>query len=376
MIEHAVAGAAIEAVQLHFGGEIRASDHAAQCGCAHLLHFHEAHVASHAGAYLFDKGIGHAQTPENRFGHTGSELGMAVEADAIARVGSGGRFGDVVQEHGVGKGGGTQGHIIEHHQRMGENITFGVEFRRLLLMLEIRHLREKGAQQAQCFERPDGLAGALRFHENPREFIADAFGADVSEPGCFGADCGGGVGIELEVEAMRKAHGAQHAEVILLKAQVGISDAADDSRLQIVLALDKIMERLGDGVPEHRVDGEVAPLGIFFCGRKCDGIGMASVGIALIDPERGHFEEAAILFGDNDAEVPSDGIGVWKNVQDLIGGGCGGNVVIIGCALQELIAHTSAGPIGFVAGLLEALDKGRGGGLQVLLLLGIRLRAG
>jgi len=60
------------------------------------------------------------------------------------------------------------------------------------------------------------------------------------------------------------------------------------------------------------------------------------------------------------SELCSHGVGVRKNLHYLCGGCAGGHVVVGGLALEQKIAHASAGQVGLKALLAQGLDD-RGG---------------
>src|SRR5690348_9486280 len=72
-----------------------------------------------------------------------------------------------------------------------------------------------------------------------------------------------GARLDCKAEAGREAHGPQQAQVIFLEALLGITDGANQARLDIVLSTDVVDDAILDRVKEETVDGEIAPAGIF-----------------------------------------------------------------------------------------------------------------
>ena len=69
--------------------------------------------------------------------------------------------------------------------------------------------------------------------------------------------------IDLEAEPRGERDGTQHADGILLKAELRIADRSDDPPSQIVYAVHVVDDREGSDVVEKRVDREIAAEGVF-----------------------------------------------------------------------------------------------------------------
>ena len=69
--------------------------------------------------------------------------------------------------------------------------------------------------------------------------------------------------LNFKFENRREANGAQHSQSVFREALRWITDGANQPRLEISAAADKVDHFLRDGIEKHSVDGEVAALGIF-----------------------------------------------------------------------------------------------------------------
>src|SRR6476619_3031390 len=100
-----------------------------------------------------------------------------------------------------------------------------------------------------------------------------------------------------------------------------------------MLAVHVVDDFLCDWVVEEAVDGEVAALGVVLGGSEVDGVGMAAVGVSGVRAEGGDFNLASGAGSEDcyDAERGSDrkGAAVSEELADLVGGGVGGDVVIL-----------------------------------------------
>ncbi len=189
-----------------------------------------------------------------------------------------------------------------------------MKLRRLLDALHARDLGEDFGEEAgfvQQFEGPAGMALGEHFGQLVADALA-ADGVDFRGEAAHGGGCGG---FDLEAEAGGEAHGAQHAQMVLFKALLGLADGADDAGVEVGEAADIIDDggaesfgkRAGFSVggqgsasegiaglalrqpdQQQAVDGEIAAADIFFgAGGVADGVGMAAIGVGAIGAEGG-----------------------------------------------------------------------------------------
>ena len=200
-------------------------------------------------------------------------------------------------------------------------------------------------------------AGGIGAGENFDEFIADAFGGDDFGVGGESAEGFPGGGFDGKAELDGEADGAEEAEAVFGKAGEGIADGADLLGSEVGLALDVVEEFIFEGIKKHAVDGEVAPLSIFFGGGEGDGGGSATVEVGTVDAEGGDFKNVIVEAESDDAECFALGIGGFGEEElDLVGGGGGGDIDIGIGALEEGIADATSGVNGDVAGLGKFLN--------------------
>lgn len=200
-------------------------------------------------------------------------------------------------------------------------------------------------------------AGGIGAGENFDEFITDAFGGNHFGVGGKSAEGFPGGGFDGEAELDGEADGAEEAEAVLGKAGEGIADGADLLGSEIGLALDVVEEFIFEGIKKHAVDGEVAPLGIFFGGGEGDGGGPATVEVGTVDAEGGDFKNVIVEAESDDAEGFALGIGGFgEKGLNFVGGGRGGDIDIGIGALEEGIADATSGVNRDVAGLGKFLN--------------------
>ena len=102
------------------------------------------------------------------------------------------------------------------------------------------------------------------------------------------------LGLNHKVQTAGKAHRTQHAQGVLVKATLGITDSANQLALQITLAVVAV-DKPALGMPGHGVDGKVAA-GQIVLERGCtlDTLRMAPIGVKAIQAVRGDLDTLAI----------------------------------------------------------------------------------
>jgi hypothetical protein len=100
-----------------------------------------------------------------------------------------------------------------------------------------------------------------------------------------------------------------------------------------------------------------------------DLVGAAAVGVGAVGAEGGYFSQGgyAIELSGNQhyAEVSANGEGAWEEIKNDAGSGRGGDIVVLGLAAEQQIAHAAACEIGLMAFFLEsAQDSVCGGELR------------
>ena len=201
-----------------------------------------------------------------------------------------------------------------------------MKFRRLFYTVQAIDLRQDLFQQAGAVQQFEGAACAA-FGEHPRELVADALAADLVNLTGKGVDRGSGPLFDREIEAGGKAHGAQHAELVLFEALLRIADGADDMRAEIGAAAYKVKHRGLEitgffpdlWIEQQAIDRKIAPDDIFLRAfREAYRFGAATVGVGSIIAEGGNLGDdlpAVDFVGDkNDAEVSSNSEGARKEL--------------------------------------------------------------
>ncbi len=199
----------------------------------------------------------------------------------------------------------------------------------------------------------------------------------------------GGVGgrFEVEAEARGKTHGAEQAQVVLFQAALGAADGAEDASVEVGEAADVVDDgscgerAFGEAlrvdaewIEQETVDGEVAALDIFFGAEGvADFVGTAAVGVSAVGAEggdlNGHLRWGG-LFGctlrlgshEDDAEVGADGESAREHVEDDVGAGAGGDVVVLGLAAEEQVADAAPGEVSLKARGAQRGEDAAGGG--------------
>lgn len=96
--------------------------------------------------------------------------------------------------------------MLEHQQRVSENISLRVKFRRLLDAAQHRDLRQHDRKNPGPFEKPHG-SGRVRPGQHRREFAAQPLPGEFAALRGETADCAFGRRVQPEPETRNEAHG-------------------------------------------------------------------------------------------------------------------------------------------------------------------------
>ena len=107
--------------------------------------------------------------------------------------------------------------LREQQQRVGEDVALGVVVGRLLDALHRRDLRQHVREQAGLVEQLEAAPRGA-FGEDAHDLVADALPGDAGDRRGVGANGREGRRLDGEAEARREAHGAQHAQAILVRS--------------------------------------------------------------------------------------------------------------------------------------------------------------
>ena len=345
-IEFAVAGLAIEAVEFEVFVELGKTDEAFEGGSAHLGDVFELHVIGDEGFDLVGVVIGEAEAAAETIGHADADLDVAIEADAVTRLGGGaegGGLADVVEQDAPGKSGrNSGGKAFEHEEGVDPDVALGMELLGLRNSFQSADFRENFGEQTKLVKEFKSAASGT-FGKKFGEFFANALSRDNVNFACVFANGREGCGVDGITKARGEADSTEHAELIFHEAARGLPDRADDSSGKVGTATDKIEDIAGVVVHEETVDGEVAALHVFFCRLGIDDlVGMAAVGVANVGTEGGHFDFEGILADEYDAELCADIEAVGEESQHFLRRCVCGDVIIRGFAIQKDVPHATA----------------------------------
>ena len=213
----------------------------------------------------------------------------------------------------------------------------------------LRGFRQQRRQQAVHFEpletghRVAGQEQLQGFLEQPRR---GGFGQQRRQP--RQRFCGGR--FDLKIQLCGEPRGAQHAHRILAVARVRIADQAQQARLHVGIAagvvadreiLDRVIQRIGGEVAADRVllDGSVDVV-------AQDAAALVHLAVALdiaatVGAEGRDFDDLAAVHHVRQAEAAADQAAVAEQALDLLRGGAGGHVEILGRAADQQVAHSA-----------------------------------
>ncbi len=188
--------------------------------------------------------------------------------------------------------------------------------------------------------------------------------ADQLREGPLGGDASGQAGLDrergprrrLDGEAERRdeADGPQHSQGVLTEAGARIPDGADDPRLEVGPAVERVDDVTGrTGLVErdrHRVDGEVAA-GEVVVERVAEGdvVGPPVIRVRPVAAEGGHLV-GPVGQGHDDRPEAVLVAGVGQEGEEAIGAGVGGHVPVAGDDAPREVPHAAADEMDLVAG--------------------------
>ena len=118
--------------------------------------------------------------------------------------------------------------------------------------------------------------------------------------------------------------------MVLGKAGCGITNGPDHPRLQIRLAIDKIVDGVGGGIEEQSIDREIAAGGVFLGGTEAHRIRASAVAVFAVAAEGGDIEHVTALTHQKHPEMGPDLVGTGEEREKLVWSGVGGDVKILG----------------------------------------------
>ena len=106
-----------------------------------------------------------------------------------------------------------------------------------------------------------------------------------------------------EIEPAGEAHGAEHAQGVLLKATVGLTHRADLATSQVTAAVVAV-EQTANRMPGHRVHREVAPREVILDARGAlHALGVTAVGVKPVQAIGRDLDALAVHHGRDAAEL-------------------------------------------------------------------------
>ena len=233
---------------------------------------------------------------------------------------------------------------------------------------EVADDRQQAAQRAdlaQDLEAVEGVAAA----QQPQDLLQHARRGAAHEVVRRLAHRRERLGGDGEAQARGELGGAQDAHRVLAEAHARVADRADQPRLQVAQAVAVVEDRVARRVEEQRVDGEVAAQRVLLRRAELvvarDQHVLAFVGRLRRAAERRALQDlgVAVEVQVGELEAPADDAAVAReDALDLLRPGLRRDVVVLGRAAEEQVAHAAANEVG-----LEArLDQALGGADRVL----------
>ena len=245
-----VAGVHQQAAQRGIGDFLLHQRDGAQMQAYQFLHEAEAFIQ------------GQAEALEDAFGDARAHGVVSVEGPADARHEAlGVRLGDVVHQRRPAQpqvlADGRR--VVEHLQGVPEIVLVAVIID-FLHAVEVHDLGQDPVEQAALEQEREPDRGHRAGHDLV-QLVHDALVRDDVQAVGHARDGGEGVGMDVEAKLGGEAHGTHHAERIVAEGEIRRQGRADDARLQVADAAERIQQDAVIGLvqrPAQRVDGEIA----------------------------------------------------------------------------------------------------------------------
>ena len=236
--------------------------------------------------------------------------------------------------------------------------------------LPVRSRLQPGQDLSQDLERHPaaGPAGGQQLVQ----LLPDPLGRNAPQPLPLlqGGRRGGGVEGQFFLRA--EAVQPQDAQPVLLKAAGRLAHRAHHPADQQVLPAPKGVDEALGLVVGHGVDGKIPPgqVGLHI-GHELHPVGVASVGIAALHPEGGHFIKAPALPDGDGAVLQPGGDAVLfpKERHRLLRPCAGADVPVVRGAAGQAVPDAAAHQIGFVSRPVQFVQHLRCAGVYVDLLV-------
>ena len=314
------------------------------------------HVEVNQAGHGFDIVLRVAQRFEPGLGHPRSDHFVMVERDAcgpeVARVG----LANIVKQGGQPRYpvGGALGN---HGQGVGQHVLVVVN--RILRHCQRRQFGKENIGQARVHDPLQGRDHMLP-HDDPVQFVANAFGTDDRKPLRHGGRRFDRFRIGGETERGGKPEQSEHAKRVVSERDVGIQRCPQDGGTEVdepVVRIDDL--RLGKQAKCHRIDGEVPPRQVLLEVVGEFDRGLAAVVTVYLAAEGRRLDRNAVHRAADGAVGLAHGDHRGgesrQHFLDLVGTGPGREVElsITSIPSQERVADTAAYEPNVVAGLGE-----------------------
>ena len=187
------------------------------------------------------------------------------------------------------------------------------------------------------------------------------------------------LGLDGQIAAGRELHGAQDADRILAKANVGIADGAHHARFQVDHAAHVVDDLAGLRVVEEAVDREVTTARILL-GRTEDVVApdeqvaalrLGAVAfflfeLARVRAERRGLDDLRAVEDVGEPEAAPDDPAVPEQALDLVRRRARDDVEVFGFETEEEITHATTDEVGEVIIVSQSLDDLCGVGIDLI----------
>ena len=146
---------------------------------------------------------------------------------------------------------------------MLKDVAFGMKLGRLRAAFHCFNLGDNRTQQPGGVEQIPS-SKPMRGKKNPHQLVTNSFRADLHNRRRTCDESLPGLLLNLKIERGGKANRTQKPEPIFGKSLPRMANSPNQFGFQVSTTTNEINHPVAVGIEKHAVDGEIAPLGVFF----------------------------------------------------------------------------------------------------------------
>ena len=121
---------------------------------------------------------------------------------------------------------------------------------------------------------------------------------------------------------------------------------AKEACFEVLLTVDEVDDFIVVWILKQPVDGEITSRSIVLWGGEGNTVRVSAIFVGAVMPKGSNLKGEAVFVHQDDPKVSTDGIGVGEKLLNLVGGGRGGDIIVLRLCAEQHISHASTGEVG------------------------------